>query len=64
MDLIGFENLSGMKINFSKCDMISLNISDTEANSLASLICCKVGSFFYLPGYSTTLGKIEFSGKN
>lgn len=42
--LIGFENLSGMKINFSKYEMVSLNISSTETISLASLIGCEVSS--------------------
>jgi hypothetical protein len=41
--LIGFENLSGMKINFSKCEMIPLNLHEEEGNQLASIFGCKLG---------------------
>jgi hypothetical protein len=48
--LIGFENLSSLKINYSKCEIISMNITENEGNHFASLFGCSVGalSFFYL----------------
>jgi Reverse transcriptase (RNA-dependent DNA polymerase) len=42
--LIGFENLSGMKINFSKCEMIPLNLNENEGHQLASIFGCRIGS--------------------
>jgi hypothetical protein len=35
--LIGFENLSSIKINISKCEMIPLNLKDDEGDKLASI---------------------------
>jgi hypothetical protein len=40
--LIGFENLSGVKINFSKCKMIPLNLSEEEGSQLASIFGYKI----------------------
>jgi hypothetical protein len=42
--LIGFENLSSMKIIFFKCEMISLNLNEDEGNQLSSIFGCKLGS--------------------
>lgn len=42
--LISFEDLSGMKIKFSKCEMIPLNISLEDGTILARHIGCKLGS--------------------
>jgi Reverse transcriptase (RNA-dependent DNA polymerase) len=36
--LIAFEDLSGLKINFDKCEMILLNISETEGPQLAEIL--------------------------
>lgn len=59
--LLGFENLSGMKVNFAKCEMIPLNISSPEGLHLASLIGCKVGtlpiSYFGIPLHWKKLNK-------
>jgi hypothetical protein len=41
--LIGFENLSGLKINYNKCEMIPLNITEEMGTHLTSLFECKVG---------------------
>jgi Reverse transcriptase (RNA-dependent DNA polymerase) len=41
--LLGFENLSDMKIKFSKCEMIPLNLKEKEGSHLASLFGCKLG---------------------
>ena len=40
-----FEQLSGMKINFDKSDMIGLGLEEEETMLFARLFCCKVGSF-------------------
>jgi hypothetical protein len=40
--LLCFENLSGMKINFDKSEMVPLNISEEEGVALAGLLECKV----------------------
>lgn len=42
--LIGFEDLSGMKINFAKCELIPLNIPSDEGSFLASQLGCKLGT--------------------
>jgi hypothetical protein len=44
--LISFENLSGLKINYAKCEMIPFNISEEMGHNLASQFECKVS---YLP---------------
>jgi Reverse transcriptase (RNA-dependent DNA polymerase) len=41
---IGFENLSRLKINYSKREIISMNIFEDEGNNLASLFGCNVGT--------------------
>lgn len=43
--MVCFEHLSGMKINYNKSDMTSLNLSDEETNQLAKIFCCKIGKF-------------------
>ena len=40
-----FENLSGMKINYHKSDLLTLGLDEDENNSLARLFCCNIGSF-------------------
>lgn len=40
--LLCFENLSGLKINFDKSEMVALNLDDSEGQELASLLGCKV----------------------
>jgi Reverse transcriptase (RNA-dependent DNA polymerase) len=41
--LLGFENISEMKINYVKYEMIPLNISDSEATNLCSLFGSAIG---------------------
>lgn len=41
---IGFENLSDMKINYAKSELIPLSISPKLGSQLASNLGCKVGS--------------------
>jgi hypothetical protein len=40
--LIVFEDLSGLQINFEKCEMVPFNISDTEGEHLADILDCKL----------------------
>jgi hypothetical protein len=37
--------LSGIRINFSKTEMIPMNITMEDANILAVLVSCKISSF-------------------
>lgn len=45
--LLGFENLSGPKINFTKSELIPLNLSEEEGVNFADLLGYKVN--FLLP---------------
>jgi hypothetical protein len=40
--LIAFEDLLDLKINFDKCEMIPLNISDYQGVHLANYLGCKL----------------------
>uniref|UniRef100_A0A8R7PZV3 Reverse transcriptase domain-containing protein n=1 Tax=Triticum urartu TaxID=4572 RepID=A0A8R7PZV3_TRIUA len=40
-----FENLSGMKINFHKSDLMTINMDEPSAKEFAQIFCCKNGSF-------------------
>jgi Reverse transcriptase (RNA-dependent DNA polymerase) len=42
--LIAFEDLSGLKINFEKCEIIPLNISETEVLQLVGILGYKLSS--------------------
>lgn len=42
--LIGFEALSGLKINFNKSALVSLNISNTLANNMANQLGFQLSS--------------------
>lgn len=42
--LLGFEDVSGLKINFDKSEMILLNISPSLASSLASQLGCNLAA--------------------
>jgi hypothetical protein len=57
--LIGFENLSRLKINYAKCEMIPLNIYEEMGHHLAFLFGCKVGtlpiSYLGIPLYWKSL---------
>jgi hypothetical protein len=39
-----FENMSGLKINFTKCELMPLNISNQDGQYLANILECKVGT--------------------
>ena len=40
-----FENLSGMKVNYSKSDLLTLGTSKEEDNNFVRLFCCNLGNF-------------------
>jgi hypothetical protein len=42
MLLIGFENLSGLKINYTKSELVPLNLTQIEGLQLANIIGCKI----------------------
>lgn len=45
-----FADSTGLKVNFSKSSIISINVSDTKMATLAAVLGCQVGSlpFTYL----------------
>jgi hypothetical protein len=43
--LIKFENLSDLKINFTKSELVSLNITSQESIQYANILGCKITSF-------------------
>jgi hypothetical protein len=43
--LNAFEALSGIRINYSKTELIPINLSHEEADALASLVGCKLSTF-------------------
>jgi hypothetical protein len=40
-----FEQMSGMRINFHKCDLIAINVEEEEAQTIAQSLCCRLGEF-------------------
>ena len=40
-----FHDLSGLRINLSKCNLFGIEVLDAEAKSMAGLIKCQVSSF-------------------
>jgi hypothetical protein len=43
--MIYFDQISGMKINYSKSDMVLVNLDEEETLEYSRIFCCKVGSF-------------------
>ena len=43
--LVCFEHLLGMKINYHKSDLMTLNLDEDEQNALARLFCCNISTF-------------------
>jgi hypothetical protein len=42
--LVGFDNISWLKINYSKSKLIYLNLNESEGNHLVEILGCKIGS--------------------
>jgi hypothetical protein len=40
-----FEQMSGMRINFHKCDLVPINMEQEEAQTFAQTLSCRLGSF-------------------
>jgi hypothetical protein len=43
--MIYFEQISGMKINYNKSDMVPINLDEGETLEYSKIFCCKVGAF-------------------
>jgi hypothetical protein len=43
--MVCFEQLSGMKINYNKSNLMPMNLDEDETMGYAKIFCCKVGSF-------------------
>ena len=43
--LVCFEQLSGMKINYDKSDLLTIGLMEDEENDMARIFCCKKGEF-------------------
>ena len=46
--LLSFELMSGLKINFHKCEMLSMGIDSEEGQRIANLLNCKMGKFPFM----------------
>jgi hypothetical protein len=40
-----FEQMSGMRINFEKCDLVPINVPEDQRNILSQVFGCKVSAF-------------------
>jgi hypothetical protein len=40
-----FERMSGMRINFYKCDLVPINVMESDAQLIAQSLSCKMGDF-------------------
>ena len=40
-----FENLSGLKINYDKCEVVPVNMNEDDAKILSQIFHCKLGDF-------------------
>jgi hypothetical protein len=43
--LVCFEQMSGMKINYDKSDLLTIGLEEDEANCFAQIFCCKKSEF-------------------
>jgi hypothetical protein len=55
-----FENVSGMRINYHKSDLMTINLPDSIAREFAQVFCCNLGSFpFKYLGVPLHFGKLR-----
>ena len=40
-----FEQLSGLRINFHKCDLVPINVPEEDAQAFAQILSCRLGDF-------------------
>ena len=56
-----FEQLSGLKINYDKSDLVTIGMEEEETRAWAQTLCCKIGSFPFkylgVPLHHTKLGR-------
>jgi hypothetical protein len=56
-----FEQMSGMRINFHKCDIIAIKVEEHNAQLVSQSLCCKLGQlplkYLRVPLYYTKLRK-------
>ena len=45
--LLCFENMSGLRINFHKSEVMVLGTSEEESVRIANMLNCKLGSFLF-----------------
>jgi hypothetical protein len=43
--IMWFEQISGMRVNFHKSEVIALNVDEIETSRIANIFSCPVGSF-------------------
>jgi hypothetical protein len=43
--MVCFEQISGMKINYNKNDLVPVNLDAEETRQYCKIFCCKVGPF-------------------
>lgn len=43
--LVCFEQMSGMKINYEKSDLLTIGMSEDDSNTIAKVFCCKKSEF-------------------
>lgn len=43
--LLWFEQISGMRVNFLKSELIPMNLSEIEAHEISHLFSCPLGAF-------------------
>jgi hypothetical protein len=45
--MVCFEHLSGMKINYHKNDMTTINLDEGKINQFVKVFCCKIEIFLF-----------------
>src|SRR4051812_47607794 len=43
--LLCFEMMSGLKINFQKCEVVAMGMANREGQRVANLLNCRLGAF-------------------
>jgi hypothetical protein len=61
--LVCFEQMSGMKINYDKSDLLTIGLSPDNSNEYAMVFCCKLSEFpikyFGVPLHFTKLRRVD-----
>jgi hypothetical protein len=43
--LVCFEQMSAMKINYDKSDLLTIGMDEDSTNAFAKILCCKISEF-------------------